>query len=310
MKKFVFICIINCLCIAGFAQQMPNNTLSEWNKINYNPAYSGTSNTTDISFLIRQQWIGFEDAPRNQYISAAGMLDYGIGISGVIFNNVTGPTRQTGLRGGFAKHIGLTKEITLSLALSVDIFQNSFDKSSLHTGLPDDPAIEGSSTVQKLGPDASAGAVLYSHNYYVGFSCTNLTESKYDFLNTDNDFINPISRTFFLNGGYAFKLTKEAKFIPSVLVRKTMGLPFQLDANARLYWKFIIAGLAYRSSNDLSLIVGAHFAQFYEIAYSFDYSFNSIGDYSSGSHELVLCFKLKNSNRNQSSRRKDTIFWN
>ena len=57
IQRICAIILFSCLYGLATAQQMPNNTLFDWNKINFNPAFSGTSNTTDIMIQTRQQWI-------------------------------------------------------------------------------------------------------------------------------------------------------------------------------------------------------------------------------------------------------------
>lgn len=308
-KSLLIIYLIFSFCL-GFSQQKANNTLYEWNRIDFNPGFCGASNTTDITILARQQWVGFTDAPRTQYISAHAILPGNIGIGGVIYNNVAGPTRQTGVKAGYAKHLKINRDLNLSLALSLDAFQNIYDQGKLNTGLPSDPVIVGDPIDQKLTLDASVGAVLYTNNYYVGLSCTNVLQSKYDFLTTGSDFENPIYRTFYFTGGYAFVFPNELKYSPGLLVKKTIGLPLELDICNRFYYDFLLAGISYRTSNDMSFILGAQFAEFYEIAYSFDYSLSSLKNYSSGSHEILLRFKLKNYSGGDSRRHnKATFLW-
>ncbi|HOS83937.1 MAG TPA: PorP/SprF family type IX secretion system membrane protein [Bacteroidales bacterium] len=296
IQRICAIILFSCLYGLATAQQMPNNTLFDWNKINFNPAFSGTSNTTDIIIQTRQQWIGFENAPRSQYILANAMLEEGIGVGGLIFNNVAGPTKQTGFKAAFSKHMHLNRNLSFALAISIDMYQNFYDKERLKTGLPDDPAITYSTLEQKIAPDASFGTILYTTNYYIGFSTTNITESRYDFFSTTNDFSNPYKRMYHLNGGYTQVLDKETKISSSFLLKKTIGLPYQIDVSARFYYDFLITGLSYNLNNDVSVIAGAQFAKFYEIVYAYDYSFGEMGNYSQGNHEIVLRFKLENKN--------------
>lgn len=309
MKQIILYCAL-FICVQVIAQQSPNNTLYEWNRINYNPAFSGASKTTDLTLQTRQQWVGFEDAPRNQYVSVSGALQYGIGIGGVLYNNVSGPTRQTGITGAFAKHLEITKDITLSLSLSVSIYQNFYDVNKLHTALPEDPALVESKTGQNLAPDANFGALLFTDDYFIGLSSTNLSESHYDFFSTEKVFNNPIKRTYFFTAGYAL-YNEDITYVPSVLVKKTIGLPFQIDVSNRVNYKALIGGLSYRSSNDVSVLIGASFARFYQVVYSYDYSLGLIGDYSKGSHEIALRFRIDNPHQGSNFRKKpESFMWN
>lgn len=310
MKKYILLIFFSINAVIAFSQQTSNNTLFEWNKTYFNPAYTGVTNTTDINLISRQQWVGFQDAPKTQYISSHAYLPAGIGIGGAVFNSVTGPTRQTGIKAAFAKQININREIKLSMALGLDIYQNAYDQTRLNTGLPADPAIVSSPIEQKLAPDASVGFVLFTNEYFVGLSSTNLLQSKYDFLSTISDFSNPIKRTFYLNGGYSFRINNQTRYVPGVMLKKTIGLPLQMDISNRLYYNFMIAGLSYRTNKDASLILGLSFAQIYEIVYAYDYSFNPLKTYSHGSHEVMLRFKIPNYNRgNRRGGVSDEILW-
>lgn len=298
MKKLLLISSCLFFTTLMFSQQQASVTLYEWNRINYNPAFCGTSNTTDITVLTRQQWAGFENAPKNQYVSAHSFLKDGVGVGGVIYNNVAGPTRQTGIKAAFAKHIVLNSNLKLAMALSLDIYQNFYDRGMLKTGLPGDPAVDISPLEQKLAPDASFGAVLYADNFFVGLSSTNLTESRYDFLSSGTSFTNPVDRSYYLTGSYTHFFTKDFRYTPGVLVKKTIGLPWEIDISNRVYYKFLLGGISYRSSNEASLLFGMQIAENYEFALAYDYSFNPLGSYSSGSYELLLRFKIFNYNKN------------
>lgn len=310
MKRALYILVLSFLAASGHAQQKASNTLFEWNRTDFNPAFNGLTVTTDINIITRQQWVGFEDAPKTQYLTSHAYLPGDIGIGGVVYNNVAGPTRQTGIKAAFAKQIKLTRELRLSMGLSLDMFQNTYDQNRLQTGLPFDPAVTSTPVEQKLAPDASVGAVLYTDLYFVGLSCTNLTESRYDFLSTNTEFSNPIKRTYYLTGGYTFEFNSDFRYSPGALVRKTIGLPLQVDISNRFFYQNFLAGLSYRTSNDLSLILGISFAKTYEIAYAFDYSFNPLKTYSSGSHEILLRFKINNYARSDGwGRQKNSMLW-
>jgi type IX secretion system PorP/SprF family membrane protein len=298
MKKLLLISCYLIFSTLVFSQQQASVTLYEWNRINYNPAFCGTSNTTDLTVLTRQQWAGFENAPKNQYVSAHAYLKGGVGLGGVIYNNVAGPTRQTGFKAAFAKHIKINSKLKLALALSLDIYQNFYDRERLNTGLPGDPAVDLSPLEQKLAPDASFGAVLYADNFFVGLSSTNLTQSRYDFLSSGTNFTNPLDRSYYLTGSYTHFFNKDFRYNPGLLIKKTIGLPLEIDFSNRVYYKFLMGGLSYRSSNEASLLFGMQIAENYEFALAYDYSFNPLGSYSSGSYELLLRFKIFNYNRN------------
>jgi type IX secretion system PorP/SprF family membrane protein len=301
--------VITSLPREARAQQHAVNSMFNYNRLDFNPAVAGASDHIPITLHTRQQWIGFENAPRSQFISTHAFLPFDIGLGGVVYNNITGPTRQTGAKIAFSKHFNLTKNDWFSLGISAEFYENLFDVNQLETGVPNDPTIQ-TNIEQKLAPDASFGAFFYSANYFAGISATNLLQSTYDLLNTGIEFDNPIERIYFLTGGYHFKLPNDLAYQPSVLVKKTMGTPWQADISNKIIYKNIFwSGLSFRTNLDAILMLGVRY-KIYELAYSYDFNFNEIKDYTHGSHEIILRFNLNNPIRQEGSffQKKEGMF--
>ena len=290
----LFLLMLCCNVIDG--QQVTSNSLFNYNRLNFNPAFAGASDKIPISLHVRQQWMGFEDAPRSQYLSTHAFLPLKIGLGGVIFNNITGPTRQTGLKLAFSKHFRLNEDHWFSLGLSAEMFQNLFETGKLETGIPGDPALTGE-VQQKLAPDASTGVFFYSENYFAGLSVVNLIESHWDLFETNIDFNNPVARTFYLTGGYVFTLSDYFKYEPSLLAKKSIGLPFQVELCNQLFYNNLVwAGASFRSNLDGIIMAGFRYSIF-ELVYAFDLTFGEIKNYNHGSQEIILRFNLNNPNR-------------
>ena len=64
MKRIIFTLIaISGLFTTGFAQQQPHNTQFMYYKMGYNPGVAGSQESTCISCIYRQQWVGLDGAP-------------------------------------------------------------------------------------------------------------------------------------------------------------------------------------------------------------------------------------------------------
>lgn len=296
-NTIIHITLLSCFLMLSTAvinaQQSVVNSLYSYNRLNFNPAFAGVAEKTPIDFYIRQQWIGFEDAPRTQYLSTHSYLPLKIGIGGQFFNNVTGPTRQTGLKFAMSKHLEINKEHFFSFGLTAELYQNLFDTENLETGTPNDPALDGE-VQQTLAPDASLGVLFFSNDYFVGLSATNLIQSSYDIFNTEADFQNPVSRTYYLTGGYVFKINPDVKYKPSALVKKTIALPMQADITNQFVYKNIFSGgFSFRTNLDLIFMAGIRYG-FFEFAYAYDIALSDMKTYSSGSQELLLRVNIVN----------------
>ena len=75
-----------CVGLAGasFAQQDPQYTQYMFDRLSVNPGVAGTSGNICITALLRQQWTGFEGAPKTGLLNLQmpiAKISSGIGIS-------------------------------------------------------------------------------------------------------------------------------------------------------------------------------------------------------------------------------------
>ena len=71
--------------ITSFAQQDPQFSQYQFNQMVINPAYAGSRDALSAVVNVRQQWSGFDGAPRTQAFSLHGPLKkkrIGLGLSG------------------------------------------------------------------------------------------------------------------------------------------------------------------------------------------------------------------------------------
>ena len=71
-----------------------------------NPAFCGTKRLVDVRLNYRNQWTGFEGAPKTYVLSLNSRLWKGrIGVGGFIFNDVIGPFKTTNSSLTLAYHL-------------------------------------------------------------------------------------------------------------------------------------------------------------------------------------------------------------
>ena len=277
------------------AQPALQSSLYMYNRMIFNPGYAGSEDVIPLSFQTRQQWVGFDDSPRYQYVSCNSYLPLQMGTGIVLFNETTGPTRITGINTALSRHFSYTSDSKhwFSFGLSMQLYQNFYDEAKLNTGVPEDPVLNGE-VHQSLAVDASTGIYFYSFNYFAGFSVTNLFESKADLFDVNRNFNNPQNRGYYLMGGYSFVISPIFSIEPNVLLKYVSNAPFQADLGTVLKYKNTIwIGINGRTNMDMIASVG--FAQsVFELAYSYDMNLNNIKKYSDGSHEIMLRFNIVN----------------
>ena len=275
-----------------FAQKEPQYTQYMYNIGSFNPAYVGTVETPDITGLYRVQWSGIPGAPKT--------LRFGVNLplanekNGLGFNVVSdqlGPTTQTYIDFAYSFQVKLSEDTKLSFGvdaggslLDVDYTKGDFEN-------PNEPLLNNADTFNKFYPTVGAGMFMYQENWYLGLSVPNfLTSGIYadEVANIVED-----KMQFNLIGGYIFNFSEGLKFKPAFLMNYLNGSPLNLNLSTNfLISEVVTLGASYRLDNALSGLAGLQVSNSLFLGYSYDYNTNGLGDYSQGSHEVILKFYL------------------
>lgn len=294
-NNIAIIKIINFVVIAffasiGYGQQRPQYTQYMYNTQTLNSGYTGTQGTLAASLLYRSQWVGIDGSPETQSFSAHGLLRDRIGLGLTIVNNNLGATNNFEVNGNFAYHIKTGRETTLSLGLNagIDVLNVDYSKGNFSNEL--DPVFQ--ENLNELRPMVGAGVFYYGAKWYVGASSNNLLNSQiYD---SDDDIVTERKSQYYLMGGYVFDLNESVKFKPAVLTKHVAGSPVTVDVSANFLLRERLAlGLAYRYDDAVSALAGFHITDKFFLGYAYDYSIINLGDYNSGSHEIILTYNLE-----------------
>lgn len=293
------LCVLGLLhfCDAGkgFAQQLPHYSNYMLNNYVMNPAVAGTNPYFEGVSNNRYQWIGITDAPRTYILSVNGPTkSLNVGLGGILFTDIVGPTRRTGCYFSYAYHIKMNEKVKVSLGLSGGLLQFMVDASKITLRDATDQAISnGLQSV--LAPDFGLGVYAYSSDkkWYAGASMPQILQNKIDFFETANSSLNKLATHFYLTGGYKYKLNDDFTFEPSALIKFVNPAPVQFDLSLRaIYHEKMWAGFAYRHLDAVSVIVGYTMQQNLTFAYAYDFTTSNIRKYSSGTHEIMIGIKF------------------
>lgn len=294
------------------AQQQAQYSLYMMNNYTLNPAVGGTENYTDLKASFRQQWTGFEGAPRNFYISGHTSLNKQTpqfddikpmpfhGVGGYIYSDNTGPTTKLGAYGSYAFHLPITNMLTASFGAFVGLQQYRVDSDQLkfhddQFGVNDN-AINGLST--KFLPDAHVGIWLYHKNYYAGLALYQLFNNQLDFESVPNaSTTGKLNKHYFFTAGYRVPLTDDFTLVPSFVVKAVSPAPAQFDINAKLRYKQLVwAGVSYRNRDAIVLLVGGTIKNKIDVGYAYDITTSNIRNHSAGSHEIIIGYRIPTHN--------------
>lgn len=291
MKKIILTTILTTITIIVtelYSQQLPLYSQYMMNSFLLNPAIAGSVDYFPIILTARRQWVGIDNGPTTQAISAHYLFEYqNMGVGGYLFNDKFGAVSRTGIQACGAYHLKLSEiNSKLSFGFAFKAFQFRFDQTQFRPIDDADPALTYGA-ISKFVPDADFGVYFYNPKYFAGISATQLIEFKIDIGDSTLDK-NAIIRHYFVTGGYKHEFSELFELEPSVLIKGTMKTPWQLDLNLKAYYqKNYWLGISYRTSKDLVVMLGVKYKKYY-MGYAFDYTFSSLKKYTSGSHEIMI----------------------
>ncbi len=309
MKK-IFLLIPYLLLLIdapAYAQQDPQFSQYNFNKLAFNPAYAGMRQAFCVSTLGRQQWTGFPGAPKNLLLSTDLFLRSFGGVGLVLINDQLGFDRTNIVKASGSFHLPVGPG-TLGLGLEASAIQKTMGNAWVYndSGDPSIPMNGASSTIWDMGL-----GVYYQveKQLFFGISTTHIPQNifKYNSGSSSTAF-HTTRRHYFLTAGCSFNVTPEIDLQPSLLA-KTDASATQIDFDVIALWRdFVWAGGSYRLTDAVVVMAGIQRMvgekSTLKIGYSYDITTSSLKNYSTGTHELFIsiCTPIPDKPRNTSHR--------
>lgn len=285
-----------------YSQQDPQYTQYMYNMHIVNPAYAGSEGTLNIGLLHRTQWVGLDGAPKTTVAAINAPIKKNIGMGLSVFADEIGPVKEQnafvdvsytiqtsdygnlafGLKGGFTFLDAQLSTLDLGDDIPDDVFDNDINDSYANFG---------------------AGAFYYTDHFYAGLSMPNMLNQFH--LNRKGGVISSASEKmhYYLTSGYVFEMNDNLKLKPSVLLKGVEGAPLSIDlaGNVLINNKFEL-GVSWRIDDSLNALMNVEVANGFRIGYAYDYTLSNLGDFNSGSHEVILLINISNSRNGLSPR--------
>ncbi|HMG15183.1 MAG TPA: type IX secretion system membrane protein PorP/SprF [Saprospiraceae bacterium] len=293
MKKTLLLIIAIICSIAMYAQENPQYSHFLFNKLAYNPGYTGGREVLAVQALYRQQWQNIEGAPQTANIaihSPFANRTGGIGL--MITQDEIGLLSNTAVDALYAYRLHLGKSTTLSLGI-----QARFEYSKINwskgktTGGTDNLVPADNETTVK--PNFGAGAYLTSGKFFIGFSVPQLMETTLYRDNLDKLPSFKRFRTYYLMTGVEIPLSSSVDFMPGMLVSYNPNAPLEAEWNLNLIFsKTLLIGASYRAGDSVDALLGVQLSKQLRMGLSYDYSLSELKKYNVGSFEAMLeyCF--------------------
>lgn len=274
MKKIIIILSGVFLSEGMEAQQDPQYNLYQFNQMVINPAYAGSRDGISAVASNRQQWVGFDGAPKTTCASVHGpILNKNLGLGLTLVNDMMGPRNVTSVYGNFAYILKLTPKMRLSFGLNAGYnrYQFNFDKIGFKdTEVPSQLL----TSINKGTLDINGGLYLKAKSFFVGFSATHINTPTVYSYTADNALLGKFSYRLgthmFLTAGYSFVLDKDLVFAPTILV-KAVGNSMSMDVNANFFlYKKMWLGVFYRNGYGPGGLISYYITNQFRVGLSYD----------------------------------------
>ncbi len=257
-----------------------------------NPAVAGTWVDSPISATFRNQWAGFDGAPRTNVLSGHTALPNRFGIGGMVYSdNTGGAIKQTGVELTGSYTIDLNNYDAVSFGLSLMANQWSFDNDLLVWDV-EDPALQWGME-QSMSLDANFGMMIFGDAYSFGFSIPQLIQTKTglnssNLSTTNND--NSLFRHFRFMGRYVYEVNKDFELESAGMVRFTAVTPAQLDLYVRArYADFAWLMFGFRAGDAILVGAGLDVGPV-GVAYTYDITSTDARLFSPHTHEVTVTY--------------------
>lgn len=300
MKKYIVTFLLLAVT-SSYSQELNLPVFTQYladNPFVISPTYAGIGDNLRIRVNGLQQWVGVEDAPRNQALYADFRIADRSGVGLSFYNDRNGYTSQAGAKVSFSHHLILDyySKQYLSFGLSFNINNFKIDIDKANPGDFDPSIIDNR---YNSNNNFDVGFLYRFDKYYLSLNASNILNKNIE----DFNGIEPnLLRNYQVYTGYVFKAAEDnrADIEPSAYFQYYQSdgrSSTDLNIKYRRYNKYedyYWVGASYRFLNDqigkplnVGPMVGLKKGIFY-FAYSYQATLNELSSFNSGSHVVTL----------------------
>lgn len=302
MKNLI---ILSTIVLAGFqlkAQQ--EHSFTNYFEMNsyFNPAATGTDGDHNITGLFRKQWVGFAGTPMSGgVLYDKNLNDYNMGVGGFVFTDFIGALMTNSIVANYRYTLKLNDEHNLAFGLDagVDIATTDYDRLVYW----DNDVMFDNQKATRVTPHIGTGVHYFTDQYYVGISIPRLVN-----FNNDNpiainaESLPQIVSNYYLTAGYKFDINDDFKMQVNLLGKYTPRVLPQGDLNVMCTYNNMIGlGIGYKSLGFGTTFLQYTYDNVVTIGYAFDFTLSEMSNYSSGSHEILIKYRLPSKKASTSS---------
>lgn len=294
MKNFyLHICLLFAFC-GMRGQQDAQYSLYQFSQMVINPAYAGARDHLSIVASIRDQWTGFDGAPKTSYLSMhAPILNDKLGVGLTVISDKMGPRNTFGAYGNIAYILRLTNKMKLSFGVNAGYNRYQFNFSQLTFNTPSEVPLSFSQNQSTAVLDINSGVYLKANGFFVGLSATHMNAPRvYDYAKSSgSNYIYGLGVHLFLTAGKSWIVNDNLIIAPTLMIKAASGAG-TLDLNANVFiYKRLWLGAYYRGGYGPGLLMQWYVTSAFKVGYSFDTGAADTRRLG-GSHEVMISYDL------------------
>lgn len=300
MKKLFSLILLTGMLGVTHAQQRHIQSLYMFDPLTLNPAYAGTHVQLSGTAIYRNQWVNFEGAPKTFTGSIhSGFRKAKVGLGLLFSSDKIGVHSDNSLYGIYSYKIKLSERkggglLSFGLQAGFNSLKSDFFQATARDGTE-------IGIVSKFNWNVGTGVFFRNRKAYAGLSVPYLIHNKVigsALINTDTvtagKSIGKQQRYYYLMGGFSHKISPIVKWMPSALIRVQQNAPLSFDINSNfVFYDVVSFGLSYRLNDSVIGLFELQINENFHVGYAYDITQSDIRQYSNGSHEIMINYRIK-----------------
>ena len=260
-----------------------------------NPAYTGSRDALTATSIYRDQWVGFEGAPKTLSFSIhSPILKQNSGLGLAVIRDKIGIQDNMHVNISYAYRIDF--EIgRLAMGLNTQINRLQMRWSDTSPLQQQDLAIPYSNN-DMFYVNFGTGIYFDTERFYVGLSVPKLLENKLDFMQNDAESYSLAKqkRHYFAMAGGMFDINEDIKLHPAFLIKYVDNSPVEADLNLSMFfYDTFLFGTTFRTGDSFDIIGQIRLKNGLTIGYAHDFTFTRLNLHHKGTHEILLSYDFK-----------------
>jgi type IX secretion system PorP/SprF family membrane protein len=291
MKKIlqpVIILILMTWLSPGTANAQDPLTFSQFflNPYQFNPSYAAQQGKAEANLMLRQQWVGIENAPKAATFNIQApfgrnvSLAFGANVSQTIL------VKSSALMGTFAYRVRIGYYHHLNFGLTLGASMNRFNLNAIADSGPDATL---SNLVARNSDALSQFGINYQYkNLNIGFALPQLLDTRAVSVKEFQDVrFKPFSAKF-ASISYNMYVSRDIQLSPMVIYRALDNVQYQIEGMVTATFRNTVwVGASYRDGYGITGFIGFKMKNILRAGYAYERPMgNSLSSATSATHEF------------------------